>query len=314
MTGSPHLIQYFVFTINNPTQQPSEVWDSLKSKAKYLIFQKEKGDNGTLHFQGYCELDRRSRFSSIKALLPTAHIEPRRGTQEQARDYASKQDTRVEGPFEFGVFEPRSVGQRSDLAAFRDAIKEGKRKRDLLEDHLGVVARYPRLYDTISYSIKRQRRLDLNVLLYWGVPGSGKTRAAWDFDPDAYVIPISDSLWFDGYDGQKTLILDDFTGWMKLDHLLRLLDIYPVQVQVKGGFTWLEATTIIVTSNSHFRDWYDWSKHGDCKYAALERRFREIKEFTNTITSQWLIPEQEDTLEPDPTQQLEDMGVLDDLL
>lgn len=291
-------LRNFVFTINNPTQTPDELWATLSCKAKYLIFQKEIGANGTPHYQGYCELTRQSAFTVIKDLIPTAHIEPRRGSQAQARDYSRKDDTRVEGPFEFGEFVAAEPGKRNDVRAFRDAILSGKRKRELLEEFPECLQRYPKFVELVRSTIVQQPRIGLRVQLLWGEPGLGKSRTAYEStDPhDLFVVPIGKDLWFDGYDGQQTLLLDDFSGEMKLVHLLRLLDIYPVQVPVKGAFVNLTATTIYVTSNKHPRDWYDWSKHGDIRYRALMRRFHKITRYC-LDHNQCLVLEDEPPLE-----------------
>lgn len=273
-------IKNFVFTYNNPTITPDQLWANLQSKAKYLIFQLEKGENGTPHFQGYCELSRQSRFLSITRLLPGVHIEHRRGTQAQAKEYASKADTRVEGPFEYGEFTPSNPGQRTDVRAFRDAILSGKRKRELLEEYPADLQRYPKFVELCRSTIVQQPRITLRVHLLWGEPGLGKSRFAYESSDDLYAVPIGKDLWFDGYDGQTTLLLDDFSGEMKLVHLLRLLDIYPMQVPVKGAFVNLTATTIFITSNKHPRDWYDWEKHGNVRYRALMRRFHKITRFS----------------------------------
>ena len=272
-------LRHFVFTINNPTQTPDELWATLSCKAKYLIFQKEIGANGTPHYQGYCELTRRTRFPVIKNLIPTAHIEPRRGSQAQARDYARKEDTRTEGPFEFGEFIAAEPGKRNDVRAFRDAILSGKRKRELLEEYPECLQRYPKFVELVRSTIVQQPRIGLRVHLLWGEPGLGKSRFAYESSDDLYTVPIGKDLWFDGYDGQQALLLDDFSGEMKLVHLLRLLDIYPIQVPVKGAFVSLTATTIYITSNKHPRDWYDWGKHGEIRYRALMRRFHKITRY-----------------------------------
>lgn len=273
-------VKNFVFTLNNPTITPDQLWAALSPKAKYLIFQLEKGENGTPHFQGYCELNRQSRFAPIKSLIPSAHIEPRRGSQAQAKAYASKEDTRVEGPFEYGEFIETNPGQRTDVRAFRDAILSGKRKRDLLEEFPGDLQRYPKFVELCRSTIVQQPRVGLRVNLLYGEPGLGKSRMAYESTDDLYAVPIGKDLWFDGYDGQTSLLLDDFSGEMKLVHLLRLLDIYPMQVPVKGAFVNLVATTIWITSNKPPREWYDWTKHGEVRYRALMRRFHKITRFS----------------------------------
>jgi len=118
---------YWIFTINNPTSELT-----FDDRVAYAVWQKEKGENGTEHFQGYLELQKKGRMSAVKALggeFVRAHLERRKGTQAQARDYAMKEDTRVDGPWEHGEFIAREQGSRSDLAAAVEALKEGGMKR-----------------------------------------------------------------------------------------------------------------------------------------------------------------------------------------
>lgn len=50
---------------------------------------------GKKHWQGYVALDTRMRRSQLKKLLPTAHLELRRGKEWQAIGYCTKDETRV---------------------------------------------------------------------------------------------------------------------------------------------------------------------------------------------------------------------------
>ena len=42
------------------------------------------------------------------------HLEIRRGTQQQARDYCQKHDTRVDGPWEYGT--PHKAGKNAMIS------------------------------------------------------------------------------------------------------------------------------------------------------------------------------------------------------
>lgn len=70
------------------------------------MFQAEVGEEtNTPHFQGYVEWKQKKTFTAAKALLggDKVHLEARRGTQQQAIDYCSKEDTRVDGPWYHGT-------------------------------------------------------------------------------------------------------------------------------------------------------------------------------------------------------------------
>lgn len=142
---------YWVFTINNPSEQLA-----FDDRVTYAVWQKESGENGTQHFQGYLELAKKGRISAVKALggeFVRAHLERRRGTQKQARDYAMKEDTRVDGPWEHGEFVAREQGTRSDLAAAVDALKEGGLKR-VAEDCPEAYVKYHKGFQALQRELE----------------------------------------------------------------------------------------------------------------------------------------------------------------
>ena len=102
----------------------------------------------------------------------------------------------------------------------------------------------------------------------------------------------NDSLkWFDGYHGQELAILDDFRRGMLSDwsFLLRLLDGYPLLVQVKGAHVKWCPKIIVITSPGTPEDAFQWvTKDGDVQnwdhQEQLERRItfedeRQVYEF-----------------------------------
>lgn len=270
------------FTINNPVAHVE-----FSEKMAYLVYQEEIGESGTPHYQGYVEFKTQVAASTAEALLGGhAHMERRRGTQAQAIAYCKKDDTRKPDtvPIEHG--EAKAQGKRVDLEAFKEEVKAGKRKRDLFDEHLMTLARYPKLYNDLAMTYRPQRgdgeEDQLKVTLLYGGTGRGKTRAVMDEhgkDPELYIAPLNNGTqWWDGYDGQKFVLMDDFCGKMShlpLASLLRLIDRYPVQVPTKGGHTWWLPNHIFVTTNILPRDWYNW-KNRMSQYEALARRFTAV--------------------------------------
>lgn len=260
----------YVFTDNNPeTNQPA--WPDA---VKYATWQRERGENGTEHLQGYVELKSSRRLAFVKAILPRAHWEVRRGTQQQARDYARKNDTRIDGPWEHGVWEPHLPGRRSDLLAVKEAIDNGTKELDLWETHFGDMCRYHKAFQEYKRAKLPDRDWITRVYILIGPPGCGKTSFCKRVAPDAYwkVRSGNDSNWWDGYDGHDDVVIDEFYGWIKYDTLLRLIDRYPYMVECKGGFRKFTAKRIFITSNREWRQWYP----GVTDLSALERRISEF--------------------------------------
>jgi hypothetical protein len=288
------------FTFNNPGPDPIP-FDV--EQMHYLVYQRERGENGTEHYQGYVELKKRLRLNQVKALLgsDTIHIEARRGTAQEASDYCKKDDSRMDGfePVEFGEMKTTEPGKRNDLKEFKDAVMSGsKRKRDLVEEHFNVLARYPKFYDTLTMINRPKRTVDLTVTLLYGETGLGKTRKVMDLhgdDEELFVAPLNNgTMWYDTYDGHKKVLIDDFAGaasHISLTALLRLLDRYPVLVPTKGSHTWWLPDHIYITTNILPKDWYKWENREE-QYKALARRFHRVEWYHVPLAGQSAMTEQ----------------------
>ncbi len=279
--------RFWVGTENHPEDSPLlglEGDATLPQGVSYCVWQLEKAATGKAHYQCYLELSRGRYVSWLKKVIsPTAHWECRKGTAVEASVYCQKEDTRIRGPWILG--EPsKGAGTRTDLESFRDAIKEGKRKRDLWDSHCGQMARYRHMYDDLQRTKMPRRTVDLECGLLLGPTGTGKTRAVHDawVDQGYWRMPVNNgTMWFDGYDGEARVLLDDFAGRMSkisLTMLLQILDRYPIQVPVKGSFTWWLPEDIVITSNVHPKDWYVWGDREE-QYLALCRRITQITVF-----------------------------------
>jgi len=243
-------------------------------------------NKGTVHYQGYCEFLRPYGLADVKSRVSeTAHWEVRRGTAKQAIKYSNKAETREEGPWTFG--EPTAQGKRNDILALRDAIKGGcTSKSILLEDHGTCIAKYPRFAAQCmeAYFVNGWRKV--KVILLYGNTGLGKTRWVYDNwmkDEQFWRLPaVTSQCWFDGYEGQTHVLLDDFSGApskISVNLLLQMVDGYFQRLPTKGGFTGFRATHIAITTNVHPRDWYKWSGREN-QYYALARRFTGgVKDF-----------------------------------
>lgn len=225
-------------------------------KIQYMIYGEEKcPDTGRLHYQGYVEFDNALRMGAVKTIFndDTLHLEKRRGTQEQAIEYCKKDGVYVEHGF------PTRQGRRTDL---KKIIDDHKTIEEVMDKEPQVYCQYRKgLLDI--YARKVEQRLqnirDVKVYVYWGVTGSGKTYKAIMENQDYYqamTVNKGDRLFFDGYKGQSTLIIDEFYGQINYAFMLRICDKYKLQVEVKGGTTWAQWTKVIITSNSPPQSWY----------------------------------------------------------
>jgi hypothetical protein len=110
--------------------------------------------------------------------------------------------------------------------------------------------------------------------VFWGATGTGKSRRAWDEAGMGAFSKDPRSKFWCGYRGQEFVVVDEFRGTIAIDHILRWLDRYPVNVELKGSSTPLVAKIIWITSNLSPEQWYP-----DCDpltFAALRRRLTVV--------------------------------------
>jgi len=151
----------------------------------------------------------------------------------------------------------------------------------MYDEHTIGMMRYPKFYDGYRLTLQKEGWRDVKVVLLIGPTGTGKTRWVYDhwLDKGLWRVPlVTTGLWFDTYDGQSHVLIDDFTGRISLSSLLQLLDGYFIKVPIKYGFTWWVPAYIAVTTNLEPRIWYGWAKRED-QYMCLARRFTTIYQF-----------------------------------
>jgi len=114
-------------------------------------------------------------------------------------------------------------------------------------------------------------------LVLWGPSGTGKSKLAYELmeaQNEQFYAKVPFNTWWDGYEGEANVLIDEYAGQWPLDYLLVVLDRYRVRAEIKGT-TWpLSATTFIITSNLHPTDWYPTAREEH--KAALMRRCNNI--------------------------------------
>lgn len=224
---------------------------SLPAHVQYVVFGQELcPTTGRPHLQGYFRLDqscRRPQALRLIGLPQGTNMRPARGNDAQNQRYCTKDQTNV---VELG--ELHEAGQRTDLEKIREKVlRTGAVPINEVTNFQQLrFAQSLLAYATAHPGPKK---------VYWlhGKTGTGKTRAAIQKFPDAWIT--SDSLkWFDAYNGQEAAIFDDFRPcFCAFSFLLRLLDRYPLRVQIKGGFVPWNVKFIVITCNRSPQDcWY----------------------------------------------------------
>lgn len=261
------------FTINNFTDEDYNSAQALCKSSSYGILGLECGKEGTPHIQGYIYHPNRFSFSTIKELIPRAHIEIAKGSPQQNITYCSKENNFNE----WGI--KPCQGKRNDIESFRDAIWDNLSEEELLIEFPEMMAKYDRFYQRCRNVLLKkiaQKMEAPTITAIIGDPGVGKTKHIYETHnvTDVYKMECGDgssnSIFWDNYNGESVILIDDFHNNFKLDYMLRLLDRYPMKLNIKGNYTWKCAKHIYITSNIEIDQWYPNCK--DIHRKALKRR------------------------------------------
>lgn len=315
----------WVLTVNNPTTTASEFNQAVNDRVplKYMAIVKEQGDSGTPHYQVYMETLKKQRLQTMKNKLRPlgVWIEPCRGG-DKGRDYVMRTGDHtgkqglLEGPWEFGEY-VKHQGQRSDLDAVAAMVVKGDSLKQIatanptsfMRFHGGIKALKAVLGDT-----KRSWMTELHIIT--GVPGSGKSHTASD-EAHKYLVDNNlpgdvyfwtaptknaDKVWFNGYDGERVMVINDFYGTMDIDVFKNLVDKWPYRVEVKNGSTEFLAKAIWITSNAGWTTWWgDKLLSNINNRAAIQRRISSERVFNNVY--------QEDNIMVQPVVMLDDQPI-----
>ncbi len=277
--------RHWCFTINNPC--PDDVIHI--SFVVYMVAGYEFPPNGTPHLQCYMILKIKKMLSTVKKLMPRAHLEIKKGTPEQAAHYCMKPvpgctckhcikaKDQVPNYSEYGTLPVNTTSHNIWEKAKQDAI-DG----NFDEIPANMLIRYYHSFKRIHQdNPPKQYRLDKCDNLWILAPTDyGKSYYARKKYPDYY--PKSPNKWFVGYQGQQTILCDDFAPEQckYLHYYLKIWsDIYPFMAETKGGGILIRPKHIVLTSQYSIQESFEDQRTVD----AIQRRFR-VKHLKNWKT------------------------------
>ncbi len=281
MSQSAPSARAWTFTLNNFTE--SEV-DKMKSlECNYIVFGKEIGENGTPHLQGCIRFSRTYRLSGLKKNISSkAHWEPCRDF-EAAVNYCMKEDPE---PF---IKDNRKQGQRTDLDLACETVKTSG-IFGLARDDPAMFVKYHGGFSKLATMFQTPRNDRPHITWIYGDTGTGKTRQVHDKEDSLFVAHASHQ-WWDGYRQQDAILIDDMrASWAPFNILLKILDRYQMQVQIKGGFVELNSPRIYITSQFPPHEVYNREARSGEDIAQLLRRLSIVLELRtdsvgSTVTS-----------------------------
>lgn len=284
--GDGQFARWFI-TIQNPTFSDGVSVEGMLSKP---LFRKsdfegcvymahsplERASTGTLHLHCVLMFDNSHRKTKggLRKLLKSYSknggfdFSVLAGTKEQVEDYFLKRGDKWQeksyqqafggDSFIEGVWIDKGQGVRTDVSKVKALIDLGMSDAELWEGNFDYMLRHYRAVKEYKKVKSGVRSWKTELWLYLGVPGTGKSYAARSGAESFYIKP-SDGKWWDMYEGQSVVILDEFEKhqhYLKYHDLLSLADDSPLLVEVKNGFTQFLAKKLIITANSTPADWF----------------------------------------------------------
>ena len=236
----------WTLTINNWVEDDMVNFTNEAETAEYAVVGKEVGEQGTPHLQGYIYFKNARSFKSIKKAFPNAHIEVAKGNAQQNQKYCTKGENYIE----YGMCPMQ--GKRTDIDEVRDLIKDTNSMAKVVE----IASSYQaaKMGEMIlKYNEPKRPYGPREVIWHWGDTGTGKTYTVYTEHPDVFC-PLS-FKWWDGYDGEKVVLLDDIRGdYCKFHEILMLTGERPFRVETKGGSRQAVYDKIYITSPYHPND------------------------------------------------------------
>ena len=230
------------------------------------------------HIQGVSYLFHKKTLSAFKLIVdPSIACFVSKGTADHNRDYCGKGEQSKDEWDHDGIHgehyglnaevwewgDKPAQGKRTDLHDLQAAVETAHALNDVLDIPavIPAFARHGRFAERVhAHALAKRTReyVEYEVIVLWGRTSVGKTRRA--YEEGAYMFNPGGTEWWDGYDGEDVLCIDDFYGQIQNARMLQLLRGYQCRLPVKGSFTYAQWTKVYITSNCHPDEWYtSWS-------------------------------------------------------
>lgn len=250
----------YILTCNNPPALISLPSFFDPAEMDYMAGQFETAPTtGTRHFHLYIVWKVRKGVATVKKWcsnhgLPTTNVLVARGNEKQCRDYVTKAESRLLGPWEMGTFDPnRGIqGKRKDLEEIRDKLMNKTPMQQIAQEHPADFLRYHSgLYEmqTLLTPTPPTRR-EVRVITLWGPTGVGKTHRILTKFPEVYSVEPGRDPW-SAYKGEEMILFDEFdeTKW-SIQQMNRLLDVWRLKLDARYHDKYAAWNTVFLCLNS----------------------------------------------------------------
>ena len=252
-----------------------------------FVGQVEVGANGTMHLQGFAQTVKRTRRATLNKRVRKHSafnwsIQNAGGSVEQNVQYCTKEtgewtysngtkkfSTTLGTPVWIGKDRLTKQGASRTLAEAIRAMENGLSPRELDQRFANVMIRNGKAMLDMKFrkdaEEKKALRAGMVVVLH-GPAGTGKswrarhviTKEMGLTPADVYSCILGGSQpWFDGYNGEKILLIDDWElGAIKPAELKRMTDRYAYHGAIKGSHVVAAWEMVIFTTNEPYEEMF----------------------------------------------------------
>lgn len=260
-TGTPHIQIFLILTNRKRLAFVTQLLGTVRTQWKQI-----RPGSKNAHMSTYCQKDHNDDGTPAR-LTPAEFLAACPWIQV---DVNAQPAAFWVGPFVVGAL-PADAGRAPGRADFAKRMRAGERLEAIAlenDDLAGTFIQCHRglreLQSLIDEQNARARRPTLNVKVFLGPAGSGKSNAAFDeaeADPAGYFSYSPSGTkglgWFDGAGGKNTIIFDDFHWeWFSYEWFMRILDRYPLRLGTKGSHTHAFYNNVIITTCTPIEQWY----------------------------------------------------------
>lgn len=233
-------IRYACITYHDYTE---ELFTKLyEEDCSYVILGREIcPKTGRKHIQGYIEFNNPRSFKKLIETYPGIHLEKRKGSAQEASIYCQKDNDYVER----GTLS--NQGRRTDIDRVAEMVIDKQPLKNIAKTYPREYIKFHRGITALKNTLMPHRTERPKCYWFYGPTGTGKTYSAKSLGA-TYYIKQGDSKWWDGYEQQEVVIIDDFRSEdIPLSVLLRWLDENEISVEVKGSSLPLNSPYIAIT-------------------------------------------------------------------
>lgn len=252
-----------------------ELWKNYNDIIRYMCIGREICPNtGKRHFQGWIQLINKKTLGGVKRIIgdKKIHLESCRGNEYDNDKYCKKEN-------KYEIWGEKIIqGQRTDLELIKKKIEDGVKMVDIAKDHFGDYIRYYSGFNKYKALIEKEKTKNyrkVEVIVLSGKTGTGKTRKAMK-EKNIYKIEGQNIKWWDGYEGEKNILIDEYNNDISITQLLNLLDGYQLRLEKKGTHTYANWNKVYITTNLT-----KYELHENAKKEHRNALFRRIKKWIN---------------------------------